>query len=216
MVVRGVSVGLAIHAALATTIGAEATLAVAGIVLVIVRVAVVRVVVARILLAVRLRLAARTGLLLRLLSLVRGVRSVGAAVLRISSTRSEAGLLHAALRVLAEVIVLLGSVVSTKAALLRGSTVGLALTTLLLSVLLTIVVAVGVAVVLTGGVVGRVLARSRAEGPTGLLRLRLRGRSREVVEGGLGGRSLLREGILRLGCGGILDSGLSIATKLCV
>jgi hypothetical protein len=216
VVVWGVSVGLAIHAALATTVGTKAALAVAGIVLVIVRVAVVGVVVARILLTVRLGLAARTGLLLRLLSLVRGVRGVAAAVLRISSARSETGLLHATLGVLAEVIVLLGSIVSTEAALLRGSTVGLALAALLLSVLLTVVVAVRVAVVLTGGVVGRVLARSRAEGPTGLLRLRLRGRSREVVEGGLSGRSLLREGILRLGCGGILDSGLSIATKLCV
>jgi hypothetical protein len=213
--VRRDSVRLAIHASLAT-VRTEASLTVSRVVLVIVRVAVVGMVVARVLLTVRLRLGSRSSLLLLLglLGLASRVRSVVAAVLGIGSARSKAGL---ALRVLAEVIRLLSCIVTTEPTLLGGSVVGLSLAALLLAELLAVVVVVGVAVVLTSSVVRGVLARRRAEGSCGLLRLGLRSGCREVVEGRLRGRGLLREGVLWLRSrGNILRSRLAISTKLCV
>lgn len=210
--VRRDSVRLAVHAALAA-VWTEAPLAVARVVLVVVRVAVVGVIVTRVLLTVRLRLRSRSSLLLlRLLGLAGRVRCVVAAVLGIGSTSSDAWL---TLRVLAEVVALLGGVVATKAALLGGSTVGLALTALLLTELLAVVVVVRVPIVLTRGVVRRIFAGRRAEGSAGLLRLWLRGRCRKVIERRLRGGCLLRERILRLGsrCG-ILRSSLAVTAEL--
>ena len=153
VIVRGTSVGLSVHAVLAA-VRAEAALAIARVVLVVVGVAVVWVVVTGILLAVRLGLRTRTSLLLlRLLRLAGRIGGVVAAVLSISSTRSKARLVvHAALRVLAEAVGLLRGIVATETALLRAGVVRLALCTLLLSELLAIVV-VRVAVVLARGIV---------------------------------------------------------------
>lgn len=219
------AVRLSVHAA-ALAIGAKVALAVAGIVLVVVGVAVVGMVVARVLLAVGLRLRARStlllgGLRLRLLvlALSRRVGRVVSAVLAVRARTTESGLVvgGATLRVLAEAITLLGGVVAAKGSLLRRGAVLLTLRSLLAELLA--IVAVRGSVLLVRGVVRGVIARSRGEGATGLLRLRLGSLVAKVVEWRLGSRRvLLAEGIqgLLLGGGGsrILRTALAETTIL--
>lgn len=211
--VGSATVWLTVHANLA--VWAKATLSVARVVLLVVRV--VGVVVAGVLLAVALRLRAGDTLCLLLLSLLSllslllslgsGVRGRVAAVLCVGSgTEARLRVRASALGVLAQAISL-SSVVAAHALLY----IVLAVDTLLLTELLTVVV-VWVTVLLVRGVVVGVVTGRGAEST---LRRRLRG-GREAVERRLrNGGSLLVEGVDRLlGTRSILRGGLAEAVKL--
>lgn len=171
---RHVRVLLAI-ATLAAVGSSESALAVAGILVHISRIVralvvgvVVRVLAAMrlLLLRVRLRLAGAGPSLL--LSLSGRVGSSIAAVLRVGS-RARAVSRGSALGVLAEVISLRAAI-STVCALLLRNTLLLSLAALLLAIILAmVIVVVGAAVLGISGVIGRVIARGRAESTTGLL-----------------------------------------------
>ena len=203
------TIGLAVHATLA--IWPKATLSVAGVVLMIVWVVVVWVIVTTgITLSVGLGLRARcTRLMLSLLSLLCLLLSLGsrvrcrvAGILVVVAAGAKARLgmnASTALRILAQVIRLLRSIVATKSTLLLlllSRDCVLSLGALLLTKVLAVVI---VRVSLVRGIVGGVVAGGRAEWATRLLRLGLRSLGREVIERRLSRRgALLVERIQRL------------------